>query len=209
MLAHAITVFMGFFAIMNPVASTPMFISLTHGDDEKTTRAVAIRSLSIAFLIVAVFAVAGKVIFEMFGLTLPAFQITGGLVVFLIGFQMLNGSPSKVQSPAEAHSAQSREAALSIAVSPLAMPLLAGPGTITTAMNFSAAGGLMEVIITIAAFGILCAITYVLFIFGEKFVTYIGDSALAVITRMMGLILAVIGTQMVIKGVHGAFDLPL
>ena len=65
----------------------------------------------------------------------------------------------------------------------------------------------MEMIVTIIMFAILCAIIYILFIFGEKFVTYIGASALGVITRMMGLILAVIGTQMIIKGLHGAFEL--
>lgn len=206
-LLHAVTVFMGFFAIMNPIANVPIFLSLTSGNDEQTIAAVALRSLTLAFLIVTLFSVAGKVIFELFGLTLPAFQITGGLVVFLIGFHMLQGSHSSVQHPSEEDKQKSREAVLGVAVSPLAMPILAGPGTIATAMNFSAGGGLMEVVVTITMFAVLCAVTYVLFVFGEKFVTYIGASALGVVTRMMGLILAVIGTQMVIKGLHGASEL--
>ena len=206
-LLHAITVFMGFFAIMNPIANVPIFLSLTSNDDEQTTAAVALRSLTLAFLIVTLFSVAGKVIFELFGLTLPAFQITGGLIVFLIGFHMLQGGHSRVQHPSDEDKQKAHEAALGVAVSPLAMPILAGPGTIATAMNFSAAGGLMDMIVTIAMFAVLCAVTYILFIFGEKFVTYIGASALGVVTRMMGLILAVIGTQMVIKGVQGAFKL--
>lgn len=207
-LIHAVTVFMGFFAIMNPIANVPIFLGLTSDDDEQTTAVIALKSLSLAFLIIALFSIAGKVIFALFGLTLPAFQITGGLIVFLIGIHMLQGSPSNVQHPDEGSKQKSREAALSIAVSPLAMPLLAGPGTITTAMNFSAGGGLIEMIITIAMFGVLCVITYVLFIFGGRFVSYIGTNALGVITRMMGLILAVIGTQMVVEGIHGAFNLP-
>jgi multiple antibiotic resistance protein len=207
MLLHAVTVFMGFFAIMNPIANVPIFLALTSGDDEQTTSAVALRSLMLAFLIVTLFSVAGKVIFEFFGITLPAFQITGGLIVFLIGFHMLQGGHSSVQHPSEEDKQKSREAALSVAVSPLAMPILAGPGTIATAMNFSAGGGIMEVVMTIAVFAVLCTVTYILFVFGEKFVTYIGSSALGVVTRMMGLILAVIGTQMVIKGLHGAFEL--
>jgi multiple antibiotic resistance protein len=206
-LLHAVTVFMGFFAIMNPIANVPIFLGLTSGDDEQTTAAVALRSLTLAFIIVTLFSVAGKMIFELFGVTLPAFQITGGLIVFLIGFHMLQGGQSSVQHPSEEDRQKSREAALSVAVSPLAMPILAGPGTIATAMNFSAAGGFMEMVVTIIMFAVLCAVTYVLFIFGEKFVTYIGASALGVVTRMMGLILAVIGTQMVIKGLHGAFEL--
>jgi multiple antibiotic resistance protein len=202
-LHHAIYVFMGFFAIMNPIANVPIFLGLTSGDDKETMASVALRSLLLAFLIVTLFAVSGKVIFQLFGLTLPAFRITGGLIVFLIGFHMLQGNHSTIQHPSEEDKRQSRDAALSVAVSPLAMPILAGPGTITTAMSFSADGGLMEVMVTIAMFAFLCAITYVLFLFGERFVTYLGASALGVITRMMGLIIAVIGTQMVLDGLLG------
>ena len=194
---------MGFFAIMNPIANVPIFLGLTSGDDEQTTATVAFRSLILAFLIVSLFSVAGKVIFELFGLTLPAFQITGGLLVFLIGFHMLQGNHSSVQHPSEEDKKKSMEAALDVAVSPLAMPILAGPGTIAAAMNFSAGGGLMEMVVTITMFALLCVVTYLFFVFGEKFVTYIGASALGVITRMMGLIIAVIGTQMVIEGVRG------
>ena len=204
---HASTVFMGFFAIMNPIANVPIFLGLTSDEDAQTTAAVAFKSLMLAFIIVAFFSVAGNVLFKLFGLTLPAFQITGGIIVFLIGFHMLQGGPSTVQHPSTEYKEKSREAALGIAVSPLAMPILAGPGTITTAMNFSAGGGMMNVAITITMFAVLCVITYVLFVFGERFVAYIGSSALGVITRMMGLILAVIGTQMVITGLHGAFNL--
>ena len=207
MLLHTATVFMGFFAIMNPIANVPVFLGLTGGDDQQTTKAVALRSLMLAFLIIAIFSVAGKVIFELFGITLPAFRITGGLLVFLIGFHMLQGNHSSVHQLNEEDNQKCREAALSVAVSPLAMPILAGPGTIATAMNYSARGGLLEMVTTIAAFAVLCVVTYVLFVFGEKFVTFIGAGALGVITRMMGLILAVIGVQMVIEGLHGAFKL--
>ena len=201
------TVFMGFFAIMNPIANVPIFLGLTEGEEQQTIKAVASRSLLLAFLIVVIFAIAGKVIFELFGITLPAFRITGGLLVFLVGMQMLHGIQSSVHQLNEADRQKSREAALSIAVSPLAMPILAGPGTIATAMNFSARGGFQEMIVTIAAYAVLCVITYVFFVFGEKFVTYIGAGALGAITRIMGLILAVIGTQMAIEGLQGAFKL--
>ena len=204
MLAQAATIFMAFFAIMNPIANVPIFISLTGEDDKRTSAIIAFRCLMLSFLIIALFSIAGKIIFQLFGLTLPAFQITGGLLVFLIGFHMLQGNHSSVQQPSEKDKQQSREAALDVAVSPLAMPILAGPGTIATAMNFAASGGIADVGLTIAMFAVLCVITYVLFIYGEKFVTYIGASALGVITRMMGLIIAVIGTHMVLEGLTGA-----
>jgi multiple antibiotic resistance protein len=208
-LLYAFTVFMGFFAIMNPIANVPIFLSLTNDIDEDTVAAVALRSLIIAFIIVVVFSVAGKVIFELFGLTLPALRIAGGLLVFLIGFHMVQGKHSSLNHPKEKEEdkQKSREAALDVAVSPLATPILAGPGTIATAMSFSASSHLRDVFITVVMFGILCVITYILFVFGERFVRHIGASALGAITRMMGLILAVIGTQMVIVGLKGAFDI--
>ncbi|MDX1795143.1 MAG: MarC family protein [Hydrogenovibrio sp.] len=202
---HMITVFMGFFAIMNPIANVPIFISLTANDNRKTTKAIAFRSLVIAFLIVVIFSAVGKLIFDLFGITLPAFQITGGLLILLIGFHMLQGEPSSVHHLTDEDNEEAQEAQLSTAISPLAVPLLAGPGTIATAMNFSAGGSIFEMLTTITAFAILCVITYFIFIFGGRFVTFIGAGALGGITRMMGLILAVIGVQMVITGVHGAF----
>lgn len=206
-LTQVVTIFMAFFAIMNPVAGVPVFLSLTSGDDEQTTRSVALRSLMFAFVIVALFSVSGKVIFDVFGLTLPAFRITGGIIVFFIGLQMLEGNQSSVHYPSEEERHDSRDAALSVAISPLGMPLLAGPGTIATAMTFSAGGGIASIVMTISVFAVLCLITYLFFVFGGKLVGYLGASALGVITRMMGLILAAIGTQMVIEGLHGSFNL--
>lgn len=205
LIIHTITVFMGFFAIMNPVANTPIFLSLTNGNDRETIKSVAFRSVLIAFLIVSTFAISGKVIFDLFGITLYALRITGGILVFLIGFHMLQGDSTHSTTKEKVNSDAQKDAALSIAVSPLAMPILAGPGTIATAMNFATTGGIYETAITIIAFGLLCALTYVLFVFGERFVKAVGPSALNVITRMMGLILAVIGTQMLIEGVEQAY----
>ncbi|WP_342775522.1 MarC family protein [Shewanella atlantica] len=158
---HLGTVFMGFFAIMNPIANVPIFLGLTSQEDEQTTKAIAFRALLLAFIIITVFALMGQFIFTLFGISLSAFRITGGFLVFLIGFHMLQGNNSSVHHPDSAQIEEikaknndtQREAALSIAVSPLALPILAGPGTIATAMSFSAAGGIVEMLITIGTFG--------------------------------------------------------
>jgi multiple antibiotic resistance protein len=199
------TVFMGFFAIMNPLANTPVFLGLTADDDSATRRAVALKGLALAFLIVAIFSVAGKYIFDLFGITLPAFRIAGGILVFQIGLHMLHGEQSKAQQPVhQAADDSSRAAQLSVAVSPLAVPILAGPGTIATAMNFVAVRSVTHLAITIGVFALMCGISYVFFVSGGKLVRYVGDNAVDVVTRMMGLILAVIGVQMLIEGIHGA-----
>ena len=203
-ISHAITVFLGFFAIMNPVANTPIFLSLTEGESSQEKKKIAYLAVLIAFIIVLIFSILGKVIFELFGISLATFRITGGILVFIIGFQMLHGEHSRVHMPKKVHEGENFESDLNIAISPLAMPILAGPGTISTAMNYSANGSFFNVIITIVCFAILCGITYILFVSGEKFVKYLGTGAIKVITRLMGLILAVIGTQMVIDGISEA-----
>ena len=203
--AHLLSVFMGFFAIMNPVANTPVFLGLTADDDAATRRRVATRALVASALIIIVFCAAGKFIFTMFGITLPAFRITGGILVGLVGFHMLQGGESSsVQHPSDTDKAQSKKAALDTAISPLAMPILAGPGTIATAMNYASAGTVTEFVVTVSAFLVLCVITWLFFVFGERLVTFIGDNGIKVITRLMGLILAVIGVQMLIGGIGEA-----
>ena len=196
LLQHMVTVFFGFFAIMNPVANTAVFIGLV-GDKEKAERVVIARkSLLLSFCIIAAFSILGKVIFHLFGITLPALRITGGILVFQIGYHMLQGVGSKLHGSSEASD-------VSIAISPLAVPLLAGPGAIATAMNYSAEAGWAAPLITLAMFAVLCLITFAAFIYSEKIVGVLGQSGLNIVTRLMGLILAVIGTQMLIEGILG------
>lgn len=199
---HAITVFMAFFAIMNPIANTTVFVALTSDKEKSEQRKLALKALTITFAIILAFAVLGKLIFHVFGITLPALRIAGGALVFVIGYHMLQGSNSKLHTGKES-------AETDIAVSPLAVPLLAGPGTIATAMNYSAAGGWSDIVITVLAFVVLCIITFFCFIFSSKILAAIGESGLGIITRLMGLILAVIGVQMLIVGISAAVHLAL
>ncbi len=201
---HFATVFMAFFAIMNPVANAPLFLSLTGDLDEPVRRAVALRAVLLSFVIVAVFAIGGRTIFSVFGITLPAFRIAGGMLVGMVGFHMLQGEHSSVHSTSDQDNENSRDAALGIAVTPLAMPVLAGPGTIATAMNFAADSTLPEVVRVMAAFGLMCGVTFVAFLGARWLSAVLGRNGLNVVTRLMGLILAVVGVQMLIEGVRGA-----
>ena len=191
---QAITVFLGFFAIMNPIANTAAFAGLA-GDKPKAEQIkIAAKALIITFIVILSFALLGKAIFHLFGITISALRITGGILVFLVGYHMLNGHGSKL------HSAENNDEA-DIAVSPLAVPLLAGPGTIATAMNYSSSGGLTGILLTMSVFAVLCIITFLCFIFSSRILSVIGKSGLSIVTRLMGLILAVIGMQMLIVGI--------
>ena len=201
---HFMTVFMAFFAIMNPVANASLFIGLTQGDERRLRRTIALRSVLVAFAIVAVFAIGGRQIFSIFGITLPAFRIAGGLMIGAIGYHMLQGEASSMHQPSKEDAAHSNKAALDIAITPLGIPVLAGPGTIATAMNFAAESTLMEITRVLSAFALMCIITFGAFMAGQSLTRLLGQNGIKVISRLMGLILAVIGVQMVIEGIRGA-----
>ncbi len=200
LVGFAMAALAGYFAIMNPIANTATFIGLTAGDDRVTKKAIAAKSLLLAFVIIAVVSVAGNLLFKVFGITLASLRITGGIVVFVIGYNMLQGSGAAAHSPAKEDIASSREAKLSVAVSPLAVPMLAGPGTIATAMSF-ASGGWLHIGVSLVAFAVICLVTYLSFMASDKLVAYLGQNGLNVITRLMGLIVASIGVGMFLTGI--------
>jgi len=199
---HGLTVFMAFFAIMNPIANTAVFAGLTGNMGKGEQTKIAVKSLMITFVIILLFSILGKSIFHLFGITLPALRIAGGILVFLVGYHMLQGQNSTLHSSEESQDSD-------VAVSPLAVPLLAGPGTIATAINFSAAGGWAEIVVTVTVFSALCIITFFCFIFSSKILLIIGKSGLGIVTRLMGLILTVIGVQMLIVGVQAVAHNPI
>lgn len=202
-IVHFSTAFMAFFAIMNPIANAPIFVGLTDDLSAGARRPVASRAVLLAFAIVSLFVLAGGAIFSLFGITLAAFRIAGGGLIVLVGYHMLQGQSSPVHSPSP-DVPVSPGSVLDVAVSPLALPILAGPGTIATAMSLSAQGGAAALLRTLAAFAAICAITWASFLAGERILRVLGAHAIGVVTRLMGLILAVIGVQMLIAGIRGA-----
>jgi len=184
---------------MNPIANTAVFVALTGNEDKSVQKQTAFKALLLTFFIILSFSILGNAVFQLFGITLSALRITGGILVFIIGYQMLHGENSKMHNTIDNGDS-------SIAISPLAVPILAGPGTIATAMNYSATGNVSEIVITLSAFSILCLFTYFCFIFGQRLVQLIGISGISIVTRLMGLILAVIGVQMFLQGIFGALS---
>lgn len=201
---HFFTVFMAFFAIMNPIANSTLFVSLADGIDGRVRRLIALRSVMVAFAIVATFAIGGRAIFAAFGITLPAFRIAGGVMIGLIGFHMLQGQHTSFHVPSQHDNDMSADSAVDMAIVPLGIPILAGPGTIATAMNFAAESTLAEIGRVLAAFGAMCVITFIAFSAGEWLSKVLGQNAIKVVSRLMGLLLAVVGVQMLIEGVKGA-----
>lgn len=189
-----------FFAIMNPIANTPIFIGLVDGQNPKQKKKTAKTACITAFLIVTVFILLGKYIFSAFGITIPAFKITGGILLFYVGFEMLQSKKSKIK-----HNQIEIEEDDTLAISPLAIPILAGPGTIVTAMNFVTKSDFIHIGILIASFAIMIGLTYLFFRLSDKVVSILGVNLITVIRKIMGLILAIMGTGMTIEGVKLTF----
>ena len=191
--------FMAFFAIMNPISNLPAYMALVADNSQKISRKIAFRSLLIAFVIVTVFIFSGDFIFKVFGITIISFRIAGGILVAVIGYHMINGNHSPSYKGMEQQAVNSDP--MSIAISPLAMPLFAGPGTITTALSL-ANGGLQNQLITVVAFALLCVITYLLLRSAKQIAGFLGENLMKIITKMMGLLLFSIGIQMIIVSVQ-------
>jgi len=200
LLTFALTVFMGFFAIMNPIANTPIFLGLTEGESEESKKKIAKTASIVAFIIVAAFIIVGKYIFELFGITIPAFKITGGILIFYVGFEMLMSQKSKINN-------STSKVKNNVAISPLAIPILAGPGTIVTAMNNVTNASFIHIGIVISIFALMIYLTYLAFILSEIIVIKVGNNLISVIGKLMGLILAIIGTGMLTEGIKLTFNL--
>jgi multiple antibiotic resistance protein len=190
----------GYFAIMNPIANTAIFTSMTAGLPADRVRGIARTSVLTAFFIVLAFVVLGKLIFDFFGISLPALRLAGGVMIFRIGYGMMHGEQSEAHSAVEGESVGSD----SIGISPLGIPILAGPGTIAVAMNYSATGDIRSVLANGCVFAFMCIVTYVCFDFGQAIEKKLGANGIKVATQLMGLILAVIGAQMLLDGWFGA-----
>jgi multiple antibiotic resistance protein len=193
------TVFLGFFAMLNPIGNTPVFLSMVGESDRQTIKRVAKRAVLTAFVIITVFCLFGHFIFRMFGITLPAFQIAGGIIVFFIGYDLLQGKVAGAQHTTVMEKMKSYD---DMAISPLGIPLLAGPGTISTAMNFvGEADNFFYTILIVIIFALVCIITYLLFLISKRIADRLSPPLIKVISRIMGLILAVIAVQMFINGI--------
>lgn len=196
-----LSAFTAFFAIANPIANTPIFIGVTEGKSSESKKRIALRACFVAFLIVTTFILVGKYIFILFGITIPAFKITGGILIFVVGFEMLMSKKSKV------HQSDNLDDSDSVAISPLAIPVLAGPGTIVTAMNFVTNKPLQVEAIVITALFVVMLLTYLAFRGSNPLVEKIGENLINVLGKIMGLIIAIIGVGMVIEGIKLGFSI--
>jgi multiple antibiotic resistance protein len=191
--------------IVNPLGATLTYVSLTSGMDISLRMRVAKESCWYAFLILLVFALFGGIILQLFGITIEAFRIGGGILLFLIGMEMVYARTSRTKLTAT-EKYESMEAE-DISVTPLAIPMIAGPGAITTTivlMN-EAVGSVPEMAMILIAIIVATILTYMMMIRSESIVSKIGQKEFRAINRVMGILLIAIAVQFVISGLSSAF----
>ena len=187
---------------LDPPGLAPVFIGLTLGMLPAQKREVALRASLIAFAILAVFAFGGRAVMDSLGISIPAFRIAGGLLLFYIAFDMifeLRGE-RKAQLASEAVIV---DHVRNIAAFPLAIPLMAGPGSITATMllagraigNYTALAGLMAIV------AFVMAISYLTFLLADRVSRLLGSIGKIALTRMLGVVLAALAVQFVVDGV--------
>jgi len=193
----------GLFAIVNPFGVIPTYIALTEHDPPKRRRRIVTKAVFVGAAVMLLFGLLGERIFSTFDISLPAFRIAGGILIFMVAMDMLRGErPKQKSNDAEIADAITRE---SIGITPLAVPLLAGPGAITTLMILIATHPASTDRLLIHGASLLVfAATWPVLLAADKLSARLGQSGLQVFTRIMGLLLAAIAVEFVLTGLGSA-----
>jgi multiple antibiotic resistance protein len=190
---------------LDPPGLAPIFLSLTRGMSAAERRQVAVRASIIAFCIIGFFGVAGDVVLKALGVSLPAFRIAGGLLLFWIAFEMVfeRRTERKQQT---ADTAITKDHIRNVAAFPLAIPLMAGPGALTaTILLAGRAHGDAVLLITLAVIcGLVILCCLAVFLAASSISKLLGVTGNVVLTRLLGVILAALAVQFVIDGVKAA-----
>jgi len=188
------------FFLVDPFAALPTFLAVTAGADAHRRRSMARKASITAFVVLSAFALAGQYIFRMFGITLPAFEIAGGIILLLIGLDMLNAkrSPTQETGP-EAAAAASKEDA---GIVPLGIPMLAGPGSITSVMVLvgQAQGHWSLLAAILAAIAITAVSCYLVLGNSNRVAKVLGETGIRILVRIMGLLLVALAVQYFVNG---------
>jgi MarC family membrane protein len=192
------------FFVVDPMGVIPIFIAMTRGDPPAKRRNMAKRASIAAFFILTTFALAGTLIFKVFGVTLGAFKVAGGVLLLLTAIEMLQAQKGRTRvSPEEEQEGTEKE---DVAIFPLAIPLLAGPGSIATVTTLMGkAGRVAFAVPVVLSIAITCAAAYAMLLAAERIQRLMGVTGLSVMNRVIGLIIGAIGVQFIFDGLRDTF----
>jgi multiple antibiotic resistance protein len=197
------------FFLVDPFAALPTFLAITEGADAARRRRIARKGSLTALIVLSVFAFTGEAIFHLFGITLPAFELAGGIVLLLIGLDMLEAKRSPTQEAAgDTEAAAQKEDA---GIVPLGVPMLAGPGSITSVMVLvGQVQNHWQMVAILGSIAFTAAICYLVLGYSDKVVRLLGQTGIRILVRVMGLLLVALAAQYFVNGLAdlGVFPHP-
>ncbi len=187
-----------FLTLMNPLGVMPVFLSMTSSLDRRGRRLTAIKSLITAFFTLVVFAFGGEMLFTFFGISVSGLKVVGGVLFFILGYDMLNARLSRIKITPE----EVNKFVDDVSITPLGIPMIAGPGSITNAIILmDQSPGISQKIILISSILIVCLIILVILLSGNSIMKYLGDTGNKIMMKLMGLIVMVIAVEFFFTGI--------
>ncbi len=199
----ALGAFTSLFSVINPASASFIFAGATAGMEPSRLRRAAFKASLTATLAMLTFALLGRLLFNFFGFTALAMRFVGGILVMYSAMGMLYGQDPHVQDSGQDASAESRRSQDDLAVIPLGIPMLAGPGTISTVMGLIAGLSITEDLVVVAAIIVNGWVCHMFLLQSRRVVAHLGSTGTKVVTKLMGLILAAVAMQFLINGVKG------
>lgn len=194
-----------FFVVIDPPGCAPIFASLTAGSDAAHRRAMAMRSVAVASAILFAFAIFGEDFLRALGISLDAFRIAGGVMLFLIALEMVFEKRQE-RRESRAEEVKGKPEHEDISIFPMGIPMIAGPGSIASAMLLMSRGnGLTESLAVLGALGAVLVLTLACLLLAGPLMRLLGQKVEGMITRVLGVILAALAVQFVLDGLRGAF----
>jgi len=211
MLALFLSAFVTFFVVIDPPGCAPIFASLTRGGSEAHRRAMALRSTGIATIVLILFALIGEPLLTTLGISLDAFRIAGGIMVFLIALEMVfekrtERREERAEEINRRHAEAHKEEPEDVSVFPMAIPMIAGPGSIATVMLVTARNHGLQLIVVLRALAAVLVVMLISLLAAGAIMRVLGDKLEAMITRILGVLLAALAAQYVIDGVKASFS---
>jgi multiple antibiotic resistance protein len=189
--------FTSLLTMVTPFGSLPLFNTVTSKMSSKEARKIAFKGVFTAFIIMVVIALAGNFIFNFFRISINGLRIVGGILFFMSGYDMLQGKAGRIKDEGQSYTQYVND----FAITPLGIPIICGPGSITmTMVLYSDAEGAAEKIILLSVIVVVLLITYLILISSRKLLQFLGDNGNKVLMRIMGLILMVIAVELVFAG---------
>ncbi len=192
------------FVIIDPPGCAPIFATLTKGTSRKHQNTMAVKSVMIAAIILFGFAYVGEFLFGKLGISLDALRIAGGIMLFIIGLNMVFEKRTEKRKDRAEDALEDAEAPEDISVFPMGIPMIAGPGTMGSLLIFmSEANSQAEEFAILAALGVTLLVTFLSFLIAGPLMKLMGESFTEVLTRVLGVLLATLAVQFVIDGIKG------